>query len=208
MPPIETLLPFFGIAVVLGLTPGPDNVFVLLQSAMRGPRAGMVVVLGLCTGLLVHTTAVAFGLAALFAASKVAFMVLKIAGALYLAYLAWQAFRAPVGAMNQGSGDKPGVGHMYRRGVVMNLTNPKVVIFFLAFLPQFVAPDRGHIALQIMVLGVVFISATLLVFSVIAYCSAMFGALLLRSARAQRALNWFAGVVFLGLAARLATSRI
>ena len=81
MPSFETLLPFFGIAVVLGLTPGPDNVFVLLQSAMRGPRAGMVVVLGLCTGLLVHTAAVALGLAALFAASKLAFMLLKIAGA-------------------------------------------------------------------------------------------------------------------------------
>lgn len=208
MPPLETLLPFFGIAVVLGLTPGPDNIFVLLQSAMRGPRAGMVVVLGLCTGLLVHTAAVAFGLAALFATSQVAFAALKIAGALYLAYLAWQAFRAPMGKMAEGGGGNVGTGHMYRRGVVMNLTNPKVVIFFLAFLPQFVAADRGHIALQIMVLGVVFIIATLLVFSVIAYFSAMFGTLLLRSARAQRALNRFAGVVFLGLAARLATSRL
>ncbi|MGO4325876.1 LysE family translocator [Cupriavidus sp. 2TAF22] len=208
MPPIETLLPFFGISVILGLTPGPDNVFVLLQSAMRGPRAGMVVVLGLCTGLLVHTAAVAFGLAALFAASEVAFAALKIVGALYLAYLAWQAFRAPVGAMADGGADSTGAGHMYRRGVVMNLTNPKVVIFFLAFLPQFVAPAHGHIALQILLLGLVFIVATLLVFSVIAYFSAMFGALLLRSPRAQRALNWFAGIVFLGLAARLATAHL
>ncbi|MGA7782408.1 MAG: LysE family translocator [Paraburkholderia sp.] len=208
MPPISTLLPFFGISLLLGLTPGPDNVFVLLQSAMRGPRAGMIVVFGLCTGLLVHTTVVAVGLGALLAASKLAFTVLKSAGALYLAYLAWRAFRAPVGVVSTDSGESPGAGHMYRRGVLMNLTNPKVVIFFLAFLPQFVAADRGHISLQITVLGIVFIAASLIVFGAIAYFSGVFGQLLLRSARAQRALNWFAGAVFLGLAAKLASTHL
>lgn len=208
MPPISTLLPFFGISLLLGLTPGPDNVFVLLQSAMRGPRAGMIVVFGLCTGLLVHTTVVAVGLGALLAASKIAFTILKSAGALYLAYLAWRAFRAPVGVMNTDSSESIGVGHMYRRGVLMNLTNPKVVIFFLAFLPQFVAPDRGHISFQITVLGIVFIAASLIVFGAIAYFSGVFGQLLLRSARAQRALNWFAGAVFLGLAAKLVSTHL
>ena len=207
MPPIETLLAFFGISLVLGLTPGPDNVFVLLQSAMRGPRAGMVVVLGLCTGLLVHTAAVALGLATLFAASATAFLVLKICGALYLAWLAWQAFRAPVGPSASASAEAASGWQMYRRGVVMNLTNPKVVIFFLAFLPQFVAPAEGRIALQIGLLGLLFIVATLLVFGAIAWCSGVFGTLLLRSPRARRMLNWFAGAVFLGLAVRLATSQ-
>ena len=203
MPPIETLLPFLGIAMLLSLAPGPDNIFVLLQSAMHGTRAGLTVVLGLCTGLLVHTAVVAVGLAALLAASAVAFTILKVAGALYLVYLAWQAFRAPVGQVGTpGHAARP-VRNMYLRGVVMNLTNPKVVIFFLAFLPQFVNPQQGHVAVQLMVLGFVFIVATLLVFGSIAWFSGVFGRVLMRSARVQRAVNWFAGTVFLALAGRL-----
>ena len=207
MPPLETLLPFLGIAILLSLAPGPDNIFVLLQSAMHGTRAGLTVVLGLCTGLLVHTAVVAVGLAALLAASAVAFTVLKIAGALYLVYLAWQAFRAPVGAIGEGEAVARPVRNMYLRGVVMNLTNPKVVIFFLAFLPQFVNARQGHVALQIMVLGFTFIVATLLVFGAIAWFSGLFGRVLMRSARVQRAVNWFAGTVFLALVGKLALSQ-
>ena len=95
MPSLETLITFFGVSLLLGLTPGPDNLFVLVQSAQRGWRAGMAVVLGLCVGLVVHTAAVALGLAAVFAASAVAFTLLKWCGAAYLAYLAWGALRAP-----------------------------------------------------------------------------------------------------------------
>ena len=91
MPSADTLIAFLGVSILLGLTPGPDNIFVLLQSAQRGWRAGMAVVVGLCCGLVVHTGAVALGLAAVFAASAVAFTVLKLLGAAYLAYLAWQA---------------------------------------------------------------------------------------------------------------------
>ncbi|QNP59150.1 LysE family translocator [Paenacidovorax monticola] len=213
MPSIETLIAFFGVAVLLGLTPGPDNVFVLLQSAQRGWRAGMCVVLGLCMGLVVHTAAVALGLAAVFAASSMAFTVLKMLGAAYLAWLAWQALRAPA-AVPGGAGSEPeaagragGLARMVGRGMVMNLTNPKVLIFFLAFLPQFADPARGSVAVQLMVLGVVFMLATLIVFGAIACFSGVFGAVLLRSARAQTVLNRVAGLVFLGLAVRLATAQ-
>lgn len=213
MPSIETLIAFFGVAVLLGLTPGPDNVFVLLQSAQRGWRAGMCVVLGLCMGLVVHTAAVALGLAAVFAASSMAFTVLKMLGAAYLAWLAWQALRAPA-AVPGGAGSAPeaagragGLARMVGRGMVMNLTNPKVLIFFLAFLPQFADPARGSVAVQLMVLGVVFMLATLIVFGAIACFSGVFGAVLLRSARAQTVLNRVAGLVFLGLAVRLATAQ-
>lgn len=207
MPSLDTLLPFMGIAILLGVAPGPDNIFVLLQSAMHGTRAGLIVVLGLCTGLLVHTAVVAVGLAALLAASVVAFTVLKIAGALYLVYLAWQAFRAPVGEIGKSDAPLKPARNMYWRGVVMNLTNPKVVIFFLAFLPQFVNAQQGHVALQLMTLGFAFIVATLLVFGAIAWFSGVFGRVLMRSARVQRAVNWFAGTVFLALAGRLALSQ-
>ena len=217
MPSLQTALAFFAVSALLALSPGPDNVFVLLQSAMRGPKAGMLVVLGLCSGLVVHTAAVALGLAALFAASTAAFTALKWIGAAYLLYLAWQAFRAPVGVVGMGGAGGTGEGGeggatapgspMYWRGVVMNLTNPKVVIFFLAFLPQFADPARGPIAPQLLVLGAIFILATLLVFGAIALGSGLFGTLLQRSARARRALNWLAATVFVALAARLATAQ-
>ena len=213
MPSIETLVAFFGVSVLLALTPGPDNIFVLLQSAQRGWRAGMCVVLGLCLGLVGHTAAVALGLAAVFAASGMAFTVLKVVGAAYLAWLAWGALRAsasvheapPGGAA--AAGGNGGALRMVGRGVVMNLTNPKVLVFFLAFLPQFADPAQGGMARQIMLLGLVFMLATLLVFGAIACFSGAFGALLQRSARAQRLLNRVAGLVFLGLALRLATAQ-
>ena len=203
---LSTALAFFGASVLLALAPGPDNVFVLLQSAMRGRAAGLRVVLGLCTGLLGHTAAVAGGLAALFAASATAFVIVKWAGALYLAWLAWQAFRAPAGEVASTPAE-PGQGDgwaMYRRGVIMNLTNPKVAIFFLAFLPQFADPARGPIWAQIVLLGAIFMAATLLVFGAIAWFAASLGDWLRRSPRAHRTLNRAAGAVFALLALRLA----
>lgn len=211
MPSLETLITFFGVSLLLGLTPGPDNLFVLVQSAQRGWRAGMAVVLGLCVGLVVHTAAVALGLAAVFAASAMAFTALKWCGAAYLAYLAWGALRAPAAVASgaapaAAAGTAPSARRMVVRGMVMNLTNPKVLVFFLAFLPQFADPARGPVAWQLMVLGAVFIVATLLVFGAIACFTGAFGALLQRSVRAQTVLNRVAGLVFLGLAVRLATA--
>ncbi|MBN3267256.1 threonine transporter RhtB [Bordetella bronchiseptica] len=207
MLPFDTLTAFFGIAVLLALTPGPDNLFVLMQSAIWGRTAGLFVVLGLCTGLLGHTAAVAVGLAAVFAASPAAFMALKLAGAAYLAYLAWQVLRAPVGGGGGGQRPEPlARGALYRRGIIMNLTNPKVLLFFFAFLPQFTRPEAGPMGWQIVELGAIFMLATLLVFGAIAVFSGGFGRLLRRSARAQRWLNRLAGLVFIGLALRLATA--
>ncbi|MCC4118597.1 LysE family translocator [Aromatoleum toluclasticum] len=200
---METTLAFFAVSVLLGAAPGPDNLFVLMQSAMRGRRAGMLVVLGLCTGLLGHTAAVAVGLAAVFAASATAFTVLKFAGAAYLAWLAWQVLTAPDGGAPAAGEAAPDGWRMYVRGIVMNLTNPKVILFFLAFLPQFVEADAGPVALQVMWLGFVFIVATLLTFGTIALFAASIGQRLRSSATARRVLNKSAGVVFLGLAARL-----
>ncbi|AYH45676.1 LysE family translocator [Azoarcus sp. DN11] len=203
MTSIETTLAFFAVSVLLGAAPGPDNLFVLMQSAMRGRRAGMLVVLGLCTGLLGHTAAVAVGLAAVFAASATAFTVLKFAGAAYLAWLAWQVLTAPDGGDPTVGEAAPDGWRMYVRGIVMNLTNPKVILFFLAFLPQFVEAGAGPVALQVMWLGFVFIVATLLTFGAIALFAASIGQRLRRSATARRVLNKSAGLVFLGLAARL-----
>lgn len=202
MPSLELSLSFFGIALLLAYSPGPDNLFVLVQAATRGRWAGMCVVFGLCTGLLVHTAAVALGLAAVFAASSTAFTALKFAGAAYLLYLAWQAMRAPATDLPGQSGGR-GLWRMYVRGIIMNLTNPKVVFFFLAFLPQFVREEAGPVALQLCWFGFLFMVATLLAFGSITWFAAPIGRRFQRSARAQRLLNRFAGLVFLGLALRL-----
>lgn len=200
----DVALSFFGIAVLLALTPGPDNLFVLMQSAMWGRVSGMLVVLGLCTGLIGHTVAVTIGLAAVFATSATAFTALKLVGAAYLLYLAWGAFRAQGTVASGTKPEKKAKGHLYRRGIVMNLTNPKVSLFFLAFLPQFTSPDRGSVALQILSLGALFIVSTLIVFGAIAFFSGALGERMQRSQKAQRLLNRTAGVVFVGLAIKLA----
>ena len=203
----EVALSFFGIAVLLALSPGPDNLFVLMQSAMWGRVAGLWVVLGLCTGVLGHTLAVSAGLAAIFAASETAFVIVKLAGAAYLLYLAWGALRAGAGSLRQERTARQSGGQLYRRGIIMNLTNPKVTVFFLAFLPQFASPERGSIGLQMLMLGILFMLATMLVFSAVAVFSGAVGERLQRSPRAQIWLNRLAAVVFVGLALRLLSSQ-
>lgn len=203
----EVALSFFGIAVLLALSPGPDNLFVLTQSALWGRTAGLCVVLGLCTGVLGHTVAVSVGLAAVFAASSAAFMAVKLVGAAYLLYLAWGALRAGNASLQGERAPRQTGGQLYRRGVFMSLTNPKVTVFFLAFLPQFASPARGSIGLQMFMLGVLFMLAALLVFSAIAVFSGAVGERLQRSPAAQVWLNRLAGIVFIGLALKLLDSQ-
>ena len=202
---IETISAFFLASALLAIAPGPDNVFVLTQSALHGKLSGLVVMFGLCTGLLVHTGAVAFGVAVIFQASALAFTLLKVAGASYLLYLAWQTFRASPGQIHMKGGQQRSLGTLYRRGIIMNVTNPKVSIFFLAFLPQFADPERGSISLQMISLGCIFIVATILVFGAVALIGGALGDWLNRSLRAQRIMNWVASTVFVGLAIKLVT---
>jgi threonine/homoserine/homoserine lactone efflux protein len=209
MIPLDTLVMFFLASTLLGLSPGPDNIFVLTQSALRGAKAGVIVTLGLSTGLVVHTTAVALGVAAVFQASALAFTALKLIGAAYLLYLAWHAFRASaVGTGGPGGKDLGNIGgwQLYRRGIIMNVTNPKVSIFFLAFLPQFADPGRGPLSLQMLQLGGVFILSTLLVFGGVALLAGTLGEWLKHSDRAQRLINRVAGAVFVLLALKLASA--
>jgi threonine/homoserine/homoserine lactone efflux protein len=202
----ETLLAFGMASILLALAPGPDNIFVLTQSAMHGKASGLMVTLGLCTGLLVHTTAVAFGVAVIFQASALAFTALKLAGAGYLLYLAWQAFRASATAIKAGTNGRLKFSKLYQRGILMNVTNPKVSIFFLAFLPQFADPARGPLTLQLICLGGVFILATVVVFGGIAWMAGSIGQWLIRNEKAQIIMNRVAGTVFVGLAVKLAST--
>ena len=203
MIPIETVTVFFAATIALAIAPGPDNLFVLTQSALYGRTAGVLVTLGLCTGVVVHTGAVALGVAAVFSTSALAFNALKILGAGYLLYLAWQAFRADVSQIGDGTGEVLNGSQLYFRGVIMNITNPKVAIFFLAFLPQFADPKRGSLPLQIFLLGAMFVLSALLVFGAIAWFAGYLGDWLRRSKRAQLVMNRIAGTVFAALALRL-----
>ena len=207
MIPIDSLITFLIAAVLLSLAPGPDNVFVLTQSALYGRISGLLVTLGLCTGLLVHTAAVALGIAVIFQTSAVAFTALKLLGAGYLLYLAWLAWRAAPTSLSEATSTSRSYGTLYRRGIYMNISNPKVSIFFLAFLPQFVSPDRGSVAIQMMVLGALFICVTLLVFGAIAAVAGILGERLSRSETAQRNLNRVASVVFGALAIKLLSTQ-
>lgn len=204
--PAEALITFVLASVLLSLAPGPDNIFVVTQSALYGNRTGILVTLGLCTGLLVHTAAVVFGVAAVIQASALAFTLLKLLGALYLLWLAWQAFHASGASLDTPRANVRSAGELYRRGIIMNITNPKVSIFFLAFLPQFASPDHGPVAQQLLLLGAVFIVVALAVFGLMSILAGSIGSWLQRSPKSQVYLNRMAGTVFAALALRLALS--
>ena len=206
MPPVDTLMMFFGASVLLALSPGPDNLFVLAQAAQRGQLAGLAVTGGLCTGLLVHTTGVALGVAAIFMASEMAFSALKYTGAAYLLYIAFQAFRA-TGNTEERQVQRLGFKKLYLRGIIMNITNPKVSLFFLAFLPQFTDPAYGPVFPQFILLGVLFILSTILIFGGLSLLAGSIGTTLRKSVKAQEILNKLAGIVFVALAVKLAFAR-
>ncbi|NMW17944.1 MAG: LysE family translocator [Chlorobiaceae bacterium] len=202
----NVFLAFFTTSVILALSPGPDNLFVMAQSARKGRMTGLFVTLGLATGLLGHTVAVAFGLAALLRASTIWFSILKFIGAAYLFFLAWQAFRAGVSTAAKEEVQAISKENLYRRGIIMNLTNPKVSLFFMAFLPQFADPRHGSMMLQFFQLGGIFIMATMLVFGVISFVAGGLGERFSNSAIAQKVVNRTAAAVFIGLAVKLALS--
>lgn len=206
MIPYDIAVPFFIASVILALVPGPDNIFVLTQSALHGRKAGLAVVLGLCSGLIVHSLAVALGVAVIFKTSLLAFTILKTAGAAYLIYLAWMSFRASAARIESQGIKELSLIKLYRRGIIMNITNPKVSIFFLAFLPQFTDPSRGSVAIQVFMLGGLFIISTIWVFGGVALLAGCLGQWLNRSERGQLLLNRVAGIVFVGLAVKLAMS--
>ncbi|MBW1643988.1 MAG: LysE family translocator [Deltaproteobacteria bacterium] len=191
MIPISVLAVFFSTSILLALAPGPDNIFVLTQAAIRGRLAGLVITLGLCTGLVVHTFAVASGIAAIFQVSAIAFAALKLVGAAYLLYLAFGAFRASATDLTGVDNSGTSLSQLYRRGIIMNITNPKVSIFFLAFLPQFADPYRGSLMLQIVILGFVFIVSAILVFGAISVL-----------------MSRIAGTVYVALALKLAAAEM
>jgi threonine/homoserine/homoserine lactone efflux protein len=156
MPEPATLLLFAGSAATLVLIPGPNLIYIVTRSVEAGRRAGLASVLGVEAGTMVHVAAAAFGLSALLASSAVAFEVVKYAGVAYLVYLGVRALRS--GGPPETRPAPAGMGRTVAEGMLVNVLNPKVSLFFLAFLPQFVDPERGAAATQVLVLGAVFLA--------------------------------------------------
>ena len=192
---------FIAASLLLAVAPGPDNLFVLVQSSLFGARAGLLVVCGLITGLVVQTLAAALGVAAVVAANPALFWGIRILGAAYLLYLAFMSWTHPVSDAARPAERMSNLA-LWRRGAIMNLTNPKVQIFFLAFFPQFVTRGAGGLqtAVEMTILGVTFMGATALVFGLIALGAGSV-ADRLRTSRVQFWLNRAAAVIFCLLAA-------
>lgn len=204
---INTLIMFTAASALLAFAPGPDNIFVLTQSMMNGRAAGFRITMGLCTGLLVHTTVVALGVAAIFRSSLIAFNVLKYAGAAYLLFLAWKSFRSASERIELSGRAELTSMQLYRRGIIMNVTNPKVSMFFLAFLPQFASPGKGSIPVQIAVLGFIFIIVTILVFGLISQLSGLIGEWVSKTGKGGMILDRAGGTVMMLLALKLLVTR-
>ena len=199
---IETLIAFVTASVVLSLVPGPDNLFVMSHSALKGWRIGFYITLGLCTGLIVHTVLVAIGVSVIFQTSAIAFNGLKIVGACYLLYLAWLSVQNK--ELNLGGTDRDSTNRSYYfTGVIMNLTNPKVALFFLVFLPQFVNTSNDNVTIQIFLLGLLFILSALCVFTSIAYLASFLEDILKKSKTVNKNLNILAALVYFALAINL-----
>ena len=199
---VETIIAFVAASVVLSLVPGPDNIFVMSHSALKGWRIGFYITLGLCTGLIGHTVLVSIGVSVIFQTSAIAFNGLKIIGACYLIYLAWLSVQNK--ELNLGGTDKNSTNRSYYfTGVIMNLTNPKVALFFLVFLPQFVNTSNNNVTIQIFLLGLLFILSALCVFTSIAYLASFLENFLKKSKTVNKNLNLLAALIYFALAINL-----
>jgi threonine/homoserine/homoserine lactone efflux protein len=181
--------------VALTVAPGPDNLFVISQGLAHGARTALVTAWGMCTGIVAHTLLVAFGVAALLRTSPLAFDVLRVLGAAYLLVIAMQILQAAGSnrtddaSIPRARAGAPPVGVAFRRGLLMNLLNPKVAIFFLAFLPQFVPADHTDPIGPLVLLGGVFWLQAMLLFSGIALASAQLAEWVTARPRLQRAIH-------------------
>lgn len=205
----EQFLGFLAAAMLITISPGPDNLMVLSIGMSRGRQQGVAFGLGCALGCLSHTTLAALGISALIAASPLAFSLLKIAGGLYLIYLG-------IGAIRSRGMIKPGdssampdesLRKLFTKGLIANSINPKVVLFFLSFLPQFVIQADGHVAWQTAQLGLVFTAQGVVLFGLLGYFSGAVGAWLTRRPRAGLWMDRIAGTIFIGLGLRLVLTR-
>ncbi|HML79677.1 LysE family translocator [Geobacter sulfurreducens] len=200
-----TNLSVFLVSVVLvTVAPGPDIIQVLTRGVSQGRMAGLAAAAGFSTGCIFHTTLAAVGVSALIRSSDVAFTLIKLAGACYLIYIGIGSLRNRRAALVGEPAGFDALGAIYRQSIVANILNPKVTLFFLAFLPQFVSPASATPGLQLMGLGIIFMVVTIIIFGAVAIFAGLIGDWLRRRPAVAGRLQVLAGVTFIGLGIRVA----
>lgn len=196
VPELPVLAAYLVAAVVLGLTPGPDMTLFLSKTVAQSRIAGLAAFAGASTGLVVHSVLVAAGLSVVLAASASAFTILKVVGAIYLGYLAYDAIAKGSALSLERGGPSESIGAVYLKGLLVNLLNPKIVVFFVTFLPQFVSPADPHAAKKLLFLGFAFVLVNLPVCVGLILSADWIAGYLKRSPRVTRVVDWlFAGVL-------------
>ena len=197
----DILISFILATSVLAISPGPDNIYVLMQSVAHGKKYGLATVAGLISGCIIHTTLLAFGVSVIIKESETLFFIIKLLGALYLLYLAYQVYKSS-GSLDISDKQVPkkSLGQLYKQGFIMNVLNPKVTIFFLAFFPGFLFSETMSTVIQFYVLGFVFMGVSLLVFSTIAILAGFISDYIKSHSKIGVFLKWMQIVVFIGIA--------
>jgi len=199
---IEQIILFLTASMLLTISPGPDIVYVLVQSMANGKKAGIITTLGLVSGIMVHTTLVAFGVSAIIKESDTIFMLIKIFGALYLFFLAYKVFRS--GKSFSLSSEEVPINNnnnntLFMRGFIMNVLNPKVTIFFLAFFPGFLWAPEEHTVFQFYTLGLLFMLQAFIIFGLVALLAGNISGFLKNHPSSGVVLKWVQIVVFVGI---------
>ncbi|MBT8296792.1 MAG: LysE family translocator [Maribacter sp.] len=196
----ELLSTFVIASAALAIAPGPDNIYVLTQSIANGKKFGLATTIGLVSGCLVHTTLLAFGVSAIIKESDQIFFVIKLFGALYMFYLAYKVFKSDAHLiLSNGKVPQKGLLALFKQGFIMNVLNPKVTIFFLAFFPGFLFSDSLHHIIQFYVLGLLFMLVTLIIFGLIALLSGSISNYIKAHANLGLTMKWLQIVVFVGI---------
>ncbi|NNK28470.1 MAG: LysE family translocator, partial [Flavobacteriaceae bacterium] len=183
------------------VSPGPDNIYVLMQSIVNGRKYGLATVAGLISGCLVHTTLVAFGVSAIIKENESLFFILKLLGASYLFYLAFKVYKSSNELTLSGNGiPKKTLAQLFKQGFIMNVLNPKVSIFFLAFFPGFLFSDDLSLVFQFYMLGFLFMAVSLVIFSMIAILAGFIADYTRSHSRIGSYLKWLQILVFIGIA--------
>ena len=197
---IETLLSFALATSILAISPGPDNIFVLTQSIANGKKNGLATVFGLISGCLVHTALLAFGVSSIIAASETIFFIIKLFGVFYLLYLAYKVFKADASiVLSKDKTDHKTTKELFKQGFIMNVLNPKVTIFFLAFFPGFLFSDNLSKVKQFYILGFLFMFVSLLIFSSIAILAGTISSYIEKNKNIGIYLKWLQIIVFIGI---------
>ena len=208
LPDISILLPYTLAVIVIAITPGPDMTFFVSRTLAQGRLAGFVAALGTATGILLHSALVALGLSALIVAAPKAFLALKIIGALYLLWLAFDAIRNGSALTLPGRAVKHKSMRMtWAQGFLINVLNPKVALFFMTFLPQFVSPGDPHAPAKLFTLGLLFIAIFTPIMAGIVLTADKVAETLRAQPFVTRVLDWLFASVFAGFAAHLLLSR-